>query len=165
MKRVYRSRSTRILGGVAGGLGDYFNIDVTIMRLAFAFFFVTLPNSIVAYIIAWIIIPEEPLGGPVVDMGPAQPAPPPQAPDIGGEPGTGSAPASEGTYVPVQSGGQDRTRQFFGVILVVIGSVVLVKRVVPSFVWRLPGRLFSATWPALIILLGVGIIYSAVRGK
>lgn len=164
MKRVYRSRSTRILGGVAGGLADYFNIDVTIMRLAFAFLLVTLPNSFVAYIVAWIIIPEEPVGQPLIDLGQVQSAPESQVPE-GGDPGMGSEGAPEATYAPVQSGGKDRSRQFVGFILVLIGSVVLAKRVVPGFVWRLPSRILSVTWPALLILLGVGIIYGAVRGK
>lgn len=62
MKKVYRSRHTKVLGGVAAGLAEYFDIDVTVMRLIFALLLVTIPNTIIAYILAWIIIPEEPPG-------------------------------------------------------------------------------------------------------
>ena len=62
MKKVYRSRHSKVLGGVAAGLADYFGMDVTVMRLLFAFLLVTMPNAIIAYILAWIIIPEEPAG-------------------------------------------------------------------------------------------------------
>ncbi|NLC53126.1 MAG: PspC domain-containing protein [Firmicutes bacterium] len=57
-KRLYRSRKERMIGGVAGGLADYFNDDVTVVRLLWimAFFM----GGGIAYLIAWIIIPEEP---------------------------------------------------------------------------------------------------------
>lgn len=58
-KRLYRSASNRMLCGVCGGLGEYYSIDPTLVRLlvvilcAFGF------SGVVAYIIAAIIIPEE----------------------------------------------------------------------------------------------------------
>lgn len=60
MKKLYRSRERRIIGGVAGGLADYFAVDVTIMRLAIALMALIVPNVVLAYILAWIIIPEAP---------------------------------------------------------------------------------------------------------
>ena len=61
-KRLYRSRKSRILAGVCGGLGDYFNIDPVIVRLLFVLFTVLGGAGILVYIIAWIIVPEEPVG-------------------------------------------------------------------------------------------------------
>ncbi|NGX51798.1 MAG: hypothetical protein KR126chlam5_00085 [Candidatus Anoxychlamydiales bacterium] len=61
MRKLYRSRSNKKVAGVLGGLGNYFNIDPTIIRLLFlAVFFITaiFPLSIV-YIIAAIVIPVE----------------------------------------------------------------------------------------------------------
>ena len=62
MKKLYRSRTSRVIGGVAAGLAEYFDVDVTVMRLAFALLAVIFPSMILAYIIAWIIIPEAPSG-------------------------------------------------------------------------------------------------------
>lgn len=63
------------LSGVAGGLADYFGIDVTIMRLAIvALTLVAGPAVPVAYLVAWIIIPEE-----VAELPAAASPPPPSA--------------------------------------------------------------------------------------
>jgi len=58
-KRLYRSNKDRMLGGVCGGLGEYFDVDPTIVRLIAVVFALT-GAGVLAYIIAWIIIPEQP---------------------------------------------------------------------------------------------------------
>ncbi len=58
-KRIYRSTKNRMLGGVCGGIGEYFDIDPTIVRLV-AVVFALSGAGILAYIIAWIIIPDQP---------------------------------------------------------------------------------------------------------
>jgi len=60
-KRLYRSQARKMLGGVCGGLGDYFDIDVTLIRLVFvAISLVTaIIPMVIFYLIAWIIIPVE----------------------------------------------------------------------------------------------------------
>ena len=61
MKRLYRSRKDRILGGVCGGLGIYFDIDPVIIRLlCLLLAFAGMGLGILVYLIAWIIIPLEP---------------------------------------------------------------------------------------------------------
>ena len=57
-KKLYRSRKSRMLCGVWRGIGEYFNIDPTLIRLAFVLFGCT-GGGILAYIIAAIIIPDE----------------------------------------------------------------------------------------------------------
>ena len=59
-KKLYRSRENRMICGVCGGIADYFNVDATLIRLVLALFAVTGGSGIIAYIIAAIIIPEEP---------------------------------------------------------------------------------------------------------
>ena len=59
-KRLYRSRENKMLCGVCGGIGEYFNVDATFIRLLFVLFGCT-GSGIVAYIIAAIIIPDKPL--------------------------------------------------------------------------------------------------------
>ena len=66
MKRLYRSYSDRKIGGVCGGLGEYLNVDPTIIRLAAAFLFVAtgFVPGIIAYVIAWVVVPEAPASAP-----------------------------------------------------------------------------------------------------
>jgi phage shock protein C len=58
VKRLYRSSENRVLGGVCGGLGEYFNIDPVIIRLLFILFSFAYGIGILAYLIAWMIIPN-----------------------------------------------------------------------------------------------------------
>jgi hypothetical protein len=59
----------------------------------------------------------------------------------------------------------DRNRQLFGYILIVFGVIVLAKRFIPTFVWRMPMHLVGQAWPVLIILVGAALIFGAVRGR
>lgn len=56
-KRLYKSSTNRILFGVCGGIGEYFNVDPTIIRLLLVLLGCT-GTGILAYIVAAIIIPE-----------------------------------------------------------------------------------------------------------
>ncbi|HHX28869.1 MAG: PspC domain-containing protein [Bacillota bacterium] len=199
MKKVYRSRHTKVLGGVAAGLADYFGMDVTIMRLLFALLLVTVPNVVIAYILAWIIIPEEP-AGTTQDVSPARTADATSM-ETGGQSSTGgmtaeeilrssgesqspglpgeevqkaetpaaSTPKGADTVSPSPAGNAQgssmRSRQFTGFVLIAVGLAVIFRRYVPSFVWRLPFNLIGQGWPVLIIIAGVAIILSAVRGR
>ena len=58
-KRLYKSRTNRVLTGVCGGLGEYFNIDPTLIRLLLVLLGCT-GSGIIAYLVAAIIMPEEP---------------------------------------------------------------------------------------------------------
>ena len=60
-KRLYRSTTDRQLAGVCGGLGEYFDIDSTLIRLVIAVLAIAgVGTGILFYIIAWIVIPEAP---------------------------------------------------------------------------------------------------------
>jgi phage shock protein C len=58
-KRLYRSREGRLVAGVCAGLGDYFGIDATIVRLIFVAFTVFAGMGVLLYLVAWLIIPEQ----------------------------------------------------------------------------------------------------------
>jgi phage shock protein C len=59
-KRLYRSRKDKVISGVCGGIAEYFGLDSTIIRLAWVILIFLAGTGIVAYIIAAIIVPEEP---------------------------------------------------------------------------------------------------------
>jgi phage shock protein C len=59
--RLYRSTTDRQIAGVCGGLANYFNIDVTLVRIAFVVAAFT-SVGLIAYIVLWIAVPEGPGG-------------------------------------------------------------------------------------------------------
>lgn len=59
-KKLYRSRSNAMIAGVCGGIGEYFDIDPTLVRLAWCVLSFFAGAGIWAYIIAAIIIPQYP---------------------------------------------------------------------------------------------------------
>jgi phage shock protein C len=61
-KRLYRSLSQKMLAGVCGGLAEYFDLDVSLVRLVFVGIGIisAFIPMFVFYVIAWIVIPVEP---------------------------------------------------------------------------------------------------------
>ena len=57
-KRLYRSTTNCLLAGVCGGIAEYFNIDPTLVRLAWVLFCALGGSGVLAYIVAAIIIPK-----------------------------------------------------------------------------------------------------------
>ncbi|HPT37849.1 MAG TPA: PspC domain-containing protein [Methanothrix sp.] len=59
-KKFYRSRKDRVIAGVCGGLAEYFEIDVIIVRLFALILVLSVGAGFIAYIIAWLAVPEDP---------------------------------------------------------------------------------------------------------
>lgn len=98
-----RSRSDRILGGVAAGIANHFGIDPILVRLGFVLLTIAGGSGVLIYLIAWLIIPEE------------------------GE-GEEQAPRRSG---PALDAGT--TRLLLGGILIAIGGILLASRFIPYF--------------------------------
>jgi phage shock protein PspC (stress-responsive transcriptional regulator) len=61
IKRLYRCRHEPLVGGVCAGIAEYAHIDPTIVRIIWVIFtLLSMGMGLIAYLIAWIIIPEEP---------------------------------------------------------------------------------------------------------
>lgn len=76
-KRLTRSSQDKMLGGVCGGIGAYFGVDPTLIRLGFALLAVLgLGSPVLLYLLLWIIVPLDTTAGAAVGMTPpASPAP------------------------------------------------------------------------------------------
>ena len=59
-KKLYRSNSSKLVAGVCGGIGEYLNVDPTLVRLIWVLFCCLGGSGFLAYIIAAIIIPRRP---------------------------------------------------------------------------------------------------------
>lgn len=162
-KKLYRSRTDRMIAGVCGGLAEHFGWDPVLVRLAaVVLLFVTNGAAGVVYLVMAAVVPEAPVEAAtehVVPSGAGEAAgeasaeasladgrpdaPQPQA----GQPGPPSTPAAEAR--------PRRGTVLAGVILVGLGLALLADQVFGMPVWRL--------WPVFIILYGVGMIVRAVR--
>lgn len=61
MKRLFRSKTDRLLGGVCGGIGRYYDTDPNLVRILWVVLtLLSVGIGVIAYLAAWIIIPEEP---------------------------------------------------------------------------------------------------------
>lgn len=60
-KRLYKSSQNKMIDGVCGGIAEYFGVDPTVVRLLWALFSLMGGSGILAYIIAAIIIPRNPV--------------------------------------------------------------------------------------------------------
>lgn len=68
MKKLYRSRQNRVFAGIAGGLGEYFEVDPVVIRLIWLVLIFLGGTGLVAYLIAWLIIPKEPVAVNVISV-------------------------------------------------------------------------------------------------
>jgi phage shock protein PspC (stress-responsive transcriptional regulator) len=141
-KRLYRSRNNRILAGVAGGIGEYFNIDPVIVRLIFVILTFGQGSGILAYIIGWIVIPEEP---------------PHETEDKKEETAdTASSELKKTNHALTESRapqeGEDRPKYVIGTMLIIIGAILLVQNLIGFHFWRLF---------APLVLVGIGLVIIA----
>ena len=128
--RLYRSTSDKVIGGVAGGLGDYLNIDPVIVRIIFVLLAVFGGSGVLVYIILWIVIPEK-----TFLFGEVQPGD--QNEDIQDQPGI------------VDEKRKSNSSLIAGVILIAFGLLFLIDRLMPMYhIWDF--------WP--LLLVGAGIL-------
>ncbi|RIE16514.1 PspC domain-containing protein [Candidatus Cryosericum septentrionale] len=59
-RRLYRSHRNQVIGGVAAGVAEYFDIDPTIVRIAWALLGMAWGTGILVYLICWLVIPLNP---------------------------------------------------------------------------------------------------------
>ncbi len=59
-KKLYRSRTNSMIAGICGGLGEYLNVDPTILRIVAVLLVFADGIGLLAYLIGWIIIPRRP---------------------------------------------------------------------------------------------------------
>jgi phage shock protein C len=59
-RKLYRSKTDRVLAGVCGGLAEYFHLDATLIRVLFVLLAVLGGAGLVLYVAMWIIVPNQP---------------------------------------------------------------------------------------------------------
>ena len=142
-ERLYRSHNERLFLGVAGGLGEWFDIDPSIVRLAFVLFSLAGGAGLIVYIAMAIFVPERPPGVPV-RPGVA----------VTGDP---TSPGSDAGTGPRRRG-DGRGALVFGALLIVVGVWFLLRRAIP-------GLDLDNWWPVFLIGIGIVLLVGATRGR
>jgi phage shock protein C len=139
--RLTRSRDAMV-GGVAAGVANWIGADPTLVRIAWALLVVfTGGVALIAYIVAWVVVPEEPRHSTAAGS------------DVAGD-ADASAPVAEGER-RVDEG---RTALLVGGGLILVGVWFLVRQYLPDIDWGL-------IWPLLLVAAGVVILVSASRRR
>jgi phage shock protein C len=139
--RLYRSRDVRVIGGVCGGLAAYLKVDVVIVRIiALALLFTG--SGFLIYLLAWIIVPEEPRSDAVAGLSiPVRPeVPPPTSP-------TASTIAG------------DRSRWLLGGVLIAVGGWWVIRNIADDIAPWLDDLIL----PMALIAIGTAVVVYALK--
>jgi len=151
-KKLYRSTTDKMLGGIAGGLAEYFDIDSTLIRVLFILTVFLGGGGIIAYIILWIFVTERPF---IVTPGPA-PTDPGERSDAQDKPGSETS-SSNNYFTAYQKmfDEQKKNRAMWGgTILILLGGLFLLDNFLPRFD-------FGDFWPLILIGIGAGLLINA----
>jgi phage shock protein PspC (stress-responsive transcriptional regulator) len=165
-KRLYRSRTDRMIGGVCGGLAAYFGVDPTLVRVAAMLLALANGVGVIAYIILLVVVPEEgdkpmyaawtdPTDAPAGTAPADQPAPAPETAAPSPEPASAAPVAQPATVTPARPEPR-RGGLTGGLILILIGGIFLASQFVP-------GLGIDKLWPLILVAVGVSMILKSGR--
>jgi len=58
VKKLCRNANDKVIAGVCSGIGEYFDLDPVLIRVIWVVFALAAGSGVIAYLIAWMIIPE-----------------------------------------------------------------------------------------------------------
>jgi phage shock protein PspC (stress-responsive transcriptional regulator) len=142
-KRLFRSAKSKVFGGVAGGIAEYFDIDPIIIRLLFVIIAFAGGGGAIVYLILWIALPLEPITPFTMNMGSGEPF----NADSPGEQSTAdyNTGTSNPFNIPVKP--ENRNGLIGGIVLISLGLIFLANRFIPNID-------FSDLWPLVLVVLG-----------
>jgi phage shock protein C len=147
-KKLYRSSRDRMLGGVAGGLAEYFEIDSTLVRILFVITLFIGGTGILAYILLWIVVPEAPYYHYQQQNA--------GVPPVEGVEGEVNPETDVESYLKIQEEKKKKRIVFGGIVLILLGLVFLADNFVPRFN-------ASDLFPLLLVAIGIGVLINAMK--
>lgn len=125
VKRLYRSREDKVVAGVCGGIGEYFNVDPVWIRIAFVLLIFAQGVGLILYVIAFLLMPENP------------------------HQTSKKSTQFEATLSGFTKGKSKHTGAYImGAILIIIGAIFLLQNL---FSWFS----FAYVWPLILIAIGI----------
>jgi len=147
-KKLNRSVKDKVIGGDAGGLADYFDIDPVLIRVLFVVSLFFHGAGFIAYIILWIIVPEAPyVFETASNAGPSGTTSP--------ETGSSQDDAAAAYFKNLEEKKSRRNRNI-GIVLTVIGIIFLADNFIPRIH-------FGDFWPIILIALGVSLLLNSKK--
>ena len=148
-KKLYRKVDDKVIAGIAGGLAEYFEVDVVIFRLLFVLLFFFGGGGLLAYIIMWIVIPAK---RAPLQYSNSSSAPQSDSQEQGTNANKNNASAEpQQTTATAKKSMPSNASLVAGIILIVMGVLFLINRIMP---WVDLGNF----WPVLLIIGGFFII-------
>lgn len=144
--KLYRSRTDEMLGGVCGGLGDYFGIDSNLIRLIFVVLAVVNGVGVLIYLALWLIVPREEF----------QESSAQEWIRTGAEEMAGKARAWGDEVGRASEGSNQPARATIGGILIALGVIFLLRNL---GIFRASWLRFDILWPVLLVLCGIVILW------
>ncbi len=132
-KKLYRSRKNVVIGGVCGGMGEYFDIDPVLVRIIWLIAIFS-GIGVLAYLVCWVIIPQKPYQITTLDK---------QQYEDGYY--------DESTHEQ-HVARREKSKMLLGAGLIIFGGFSLMQRFMPWFD-------FDVIWPVILILGGFYLIY------
>lgn len=163
--RLYRIVNGKVIGGVAGGLAEYFGIDPTIIRIIFILLTVMGGGGLLVYVILWIVVPEKydlypPFNAYASGTSTTTPGNPSASSATGvGETYEGYAQGKTPSQPAYPANELNKSKVdgslIAGLVLILIGGFFLFERFVPDLD-------FGDFWPLLLVLVGALMIMKGV---
>jgi len=155
-RRLYRSQKDKIIAGVCAGLAEYFEIDATLVRLIFVIVVLAGGAGILAYIILWIVVPQNLGEGVEIKAGSKQ-AVNQFAKEIKDKANEVASAFKNETKTEAESDELKKRRSFIpALILIGLGLVFLFGNFFPWFAWH-------NLWPLILIVIGLAMIVNPRR--
>lgn len=152
-KKLYKDDQNKMIGGVCAGLAQYFDMDVTVLRLLFAFAFFIMGVGGGTYIILWIVLPRRTYNPFTTPSDPATvnyivPPIPPISPVNPNQP-----------FTPVPQK-KSNGGIIVGLILILLGGVFLLHQFDFFSFWEI-----HRFWPLVLVAIGIALIVSGQQKK
>lgn len=138
-ERLYRSNTEKVIGGVCGGLADYFAIDVVLARVVFVLLALFGGGGVLIYIVLWVVIPSRPGNMTNHTYKASNPENKEGDPDV------------EVIYEDKTVKKNTNTGLIAGVILILVGMLFLGDRLFPWYN-------IADLWPLILVAIGVLMI-------
>lgn len=140
-KKLYRNKKNSMLGGVASGLADYFDIDVSLVRIIFIAATILGGGGVIAYLLCWFIVPEKFNENETIFV----------------EEVKAEEPFDVKENIKKEKSKQ--TNLILGILLICFGMFFILERMISKIT-------FHKFWPVILILAGaIVIIISLTKSK